>query len=82
PIIGHLKSDGLMFRNFLRGFTGDKIHAVLCGVGLNLRKVLRRLAELLWPYENERYLRQMLAILWSVSALPDESTKTGELLVI
>lgn len=37
-IIGHLKSDGLMYRNFLRGFTGDKIHAVLCGVGLNLRR--------------------------------------------
>lgn len=82
PIIGHLKSDGLMFRNFLRGFTGDKIHAVLCGVGLNLRKVLRKLAELLWPYENERYLRLMLAILWSIPALPDEPTKTGELLVI
>jgi IS5 family transposase len=31
-------------RNFLKGFTGDKIHAVLCGVGLNLRKVLRKLA--------------------------------------
>ena len=34
PIIGHLKSDGLMYRNFLRGFSGDKIHAVLLGVGL------------------------------------------------
>ena len=82
PIIGHLKSDGLMFRNFLRGFSGDKIHAVLCGVGLNLRKVLRKLAELLWPYKNERYLRLILAILRSIPALSDESTKTGELLMI
>ena len=71
-----------MFRNFLRGFSGDKIHAVLCGVGLNLRKVLRKLAELLWPYKNERYLRLILAILRSIPALSDESTKTGELLVI
>ena len=82
PIIGHLKSDGLMFRSFLRGFQGDKIHAVLCGVGLNLRKVLRKLAELLWPYENGRYLRMILAVLWSIPTLPDESTETGELLVI
>lgn len=82
PIIGHLKSDGLMFRNFLKGFTGDKTHAVLCGVGLNLRKVLRKLAELLWPYENRRYLRLILAILWSTPAFPDESTETGDLLVI
>lgn len=71
-----------MFRNFLRGFSGDKIHAVLSGVGLNLRKVLRKLAELLWPYENRRYLQLILAILWSAPALPDKSQKTGGLLSI
>ncbi|MEQ5836675.1 IS5/IS1182 family transposase, partial [Marinobacter sp. NFXS9] len=81
-IIGHLKSDGLMYRNFLRGFTGDTIHAVLCGVGLNLRKVLRKLAELLWPYEDGRHLRLILAILWSIPALPDESAETGKLLAV
>jgi len=82
PIIGHLKSDGLLFRNFLRGFAGDKVHAVLCGVGLNLRKVLRRLAKLLWPYENRRNLRLILTILWSISVLPHEPIDTRELLVI
>lgn len=82
PIIGHLKSDGLMFRNFLRGFRGDKIHAVLCGVGLNLRKVMRKLAELLWPYEKGAYLRLILAILWSTPALSDESQETSHLLAI
>ena len=71
-----------MYRNFLRGFAGDTIHAVLCGVGLNLRKVLRKLAELLWPYENRQYSRLILAILRSIPALPDEATETGELLVI
>lgn len=43
PIIGHMKSDGLMNRNWLKGITGDYIHALLCGVGQNLRKILRRL---------------------------------------
>ena len=82
PIIGHLKSDGLMYRNFLKGFAGDKIHAVLCGVGLNFRKVLRKLAELRWPYVNGRHLRLILAVLCSTLALPNESTKTSELLAL
>ncbi|TBW47660.1 IS5/IS1182 family transposase, partial [Marinobacter halodurans] len=82
PIIGHLKSDGLMFRNFLRGFKGDKIHSVLCGVGLNLRKVLRKLAELFWPCENQRYWRLILTILWSIPALLDGPTETDEWLAV
>ena len=78
PIIGHLISDGLTFRNFLRGFQGDKVQAVLRGLGLKLRE----LAELLWPYENVRNLCVILAVLWSILALPDDSTEAGELLVI
>ena len=48
PIIGHLKNDGLLDRNYLRGREGDCIHAVLCGVGFNLKKILRRLREFLF----------------------------------
>ena len=43
PIIGHLKSDGFLGRNFLKGVEGDKLNAVLCGVGQNLRAILRHL---------------------------------------
>jgi len=43
PLIGHLKSDGLRGRNFLKGAEGDKLNAVLCGVGQNLRAILRQL---------------------------------------
>lgn len=82
PNIDHLKGDGLMFRNFSRGFRGDKIHAILCGVSLTLRKILRKLAKLLWPYEYGRYLRLMLAVLWSVPALSDRSTGSSKMLVI
>jgi hypothetical protein len=46
PIIGHMKSDGLLGRNYLKGI-GDKINALLCGVGYDLRIILRRL-KLLW----------------------------------
>ncbi|MFM7130261.1 MAG: IS5 family transposase [bacterium] len=41
PIIGHLKSDHRMDRNYLRGVAGDKINALMAGIGFNLRKLLR-----------------------------------------
>jgi IS5 family transposase len=43
PEIGHLKSDGLLARNFLKGMEGDAINAMLCGAGHNLRKILAKL---------------------------------------
>lgn len=48
PIIGHLKQDGLLDRCYLQGHKGDAIHSLLCGVGSNLRKILRRLKALLF----------------------------------
>ena len=47
PEIGHMKSDGLLGRNFLEGMAGDAINALLCGAGHNLRKILARLRALL-----------------------------------
>ncbi len=43
PIIGHMKADGFLGRNFLKGADGDKLNALLCGVGQNLRAILRHL---------------------------------------
>ena len=43
PMIGHMKSDGLLGRNWLQGALGDAMHAVLCGAGHNLRMILARL---------------------------------------
>lgn len=41
PIIGHLKSDHTLGRNFLKGIEGDKINALLAGVGYNFRLLLK-----------------------------------------
>ena len=41
PVIGHLKSDHRMDRNYLRGVEGDRNNAILAGIGFNLRKLLR-----------------------------------------
>jgi IS5 family transposase len=46
PAIGHLKSDHRMDRCWLRGATGDALHAVLCAAGYNLRWLLRAMTRL------------------------------------
>src|SRR6202000_336157 len=43
PAIGHMKADGKLDRNWLKGTIGDAINAVLCGAGHNLRMILRKL---------------------------------------
>ena len=43
PTIGHMKSDGRVDRNWLKGALGDAMHAVLCGAGHNLRLIIRKL---------------------------------------
>jgi transposase, IS5 family len=43
PVIGHLKSDTRMARNFLKGAHGDAINALLCAAAHNLRKILAKL---------------------------------------
>lgn len=41
PAIGHMKNDGRLRRNWLKGALGDALHAMLCGAGHNLRMILR-----------------------------------------
>lgn len=44
PIIGHLKADHRMGRCHLRGEQGDRLHAVLCAAGYNIKWLLRMIA--------------------------------------
>jgi IS5 family transposase len=46
PIIGHVKHDHGMRRCWLKGQTGDALHAVLCAAGYNLRWLLRAIVRL------------------------------------
>ena len=43
PIIGHLKSDGLLGRNYLKGTLGDQMNVLLYCAEHNLRLILKRL---------------------------------------
>jgi transposase, IS5 family len=65
PTIGHMKTDGLLARNWLKGGEGDAIHAVLCGAGHNLRLILAHLRVLLWALiVLTRCARNTLMALW------------------
>jgi len=41
PIIGHMKSDNRLSRNYLRGILGDIHNVILAACGFNMRKLLR-----------------------------------------
>ena len=47
PLIGHMKEDGRMDRNHLKGREGDRVNAVLAGLGQNIRLLLRWFGDLL-----------------------------------
>ena len=48
PVIGHLKSEHRMGRNYLWHRQGDAINAVLAAVGYNFRRLICWLRLLLW----------------------------------
>ncbi len=57
PVIGHLKQDNGMQRNYLQGQDGDKINALLSGCGFNMRKLLKvfLLPKRIWLFiQNKR----------------------------
>lgn len=49
PHIGHMKQEGKLGRSFLKGFLGDQLNAILCGVGHNLRFIYRKLTAIPIP---------------------------------
>lgn len=43
PIIGHLKQDYRVARNYLKGQTGDSINFMMAAAGFNFRKLMKKL---------------------------------------
>ena len=59
PIIGHLKRDHRMLRNFLSGTLGDAVNALLAGAAFNLKKRLNQIKE---------ELKNILVFIWKFFA--------------
>lgn len=60
PVIGHLKSDHRMDRNYLWHREGDATNAVLAAVGYNFRRLIRWLSLLLSQILAQIILRLQL----------------------
>lgn len=65
PVIGHLKSDGLLERNHLAGDRGDAINVILAAAGHNLRLILAWLRSL---------YACLIGILFAINAMPRQVT--------
>jgi transposase, IS5 family len=61
PVIGHMKSDGRLARNFLKGSHGDAINALLCAAAHNLRKILNKL-RLFWAAWMHAWARTLCSL--------------------
>jgi IS5 family transposase len=46
PHIGHMKSEGKLRRNYLKGTIGDALNALLCAIGHNMRMIWRHIRSL------------------------------------
>lgn len=52
PIIGHLKSDYRMARNYLKGAVGDRINLLMAAVAWNLKQWLLAISLLYFPWRR------------------------------
>lgn len=74
PELGHMKSDGLLGRNFLKGVVGDAQNVILCGAGHNMRKILAHLRALLRLLMGEpKRAIQALIVLLEADATPQQA---------
>ena len=68
PTIGHMKADGRLNRNPLKGTLGDALHAVLCGAGHNIRLILKKLwllFDLIWETLIEVFRSDFHNLKWA-----------------
>ncbi len=57
PVIGHIKQDHRMLRNYLNGIEGDMINTLMAGAAFNMMKMLRNIRESVIYVLNELFDR-------------------------
>lgn len=61
PVIGHLKSDYRMRRNFLKGVNGDQLNVLLCAAAMNFKRVIN-----LWKQRLNKWAMHLLENIWLI----------------
>jgi len=59
-VIGHLKSDYRMLRNYLKGVEGDMINTIMAAIAFNMMKRLRQIHNVIY------FVLDLLTGNWSV----------------
>jgi IS5 family transposase len=67
PIIGHLKSDHRLSRNYLKGFIGDEINLLLAAAAFNFKKWMNHFLVLV-------FMLKLSAILYAISRTRQEDS--------
>ena len=80
PIIGHLKSDFLLSRNYLKGAIGDTRNLLLSATAFNLQKWMRVQAHLLLYFYLSVFQR-ILASKTTQTSFPSKNSLHNDLLV-
>lgn len=60
PVIGHLKSDYRMIRNYLKGAVGDEINVMLCAAAMNFKRVMN-----LWKRGQIQFIENLLIAVYN-----------------
>jgi transposase, IS5 family len=60
PTIGHLKQDGKLGRNYLKGILGNEMNAILSGAGFNVRTILNKINQILETFFTQLFTKNVL----------------------
>ena len=60
PVIGHLKSDHRLKRNFLKGFAGDQINLIMAAAAFNFKKWMREVIFWLQSFIQPKLLMEII----------------------
>ena len=78
PVIGHLKSDGLLGHNYLKGELGDRMNVVLYGTGHNLRLGLSRLRSICLDFPDMIFSAHTLCHYFCCKSDPPPQAARGQ----
>jgi len=72
PVIGHLKSDHRMKRNFYKGITGDSINVKLSAAAYNFKRMMRKWQSSFWLFFYRHFISPIISFFNQVIFSPKE----------
>ena len=61
PVIGHLKTDHRMKRNFYKGITGDAINVMLSAAAFNFKRMMRKWTSSFWLFFYRHFISPIIS---------------------